>query len=445
LGKGDDFNCSILYGYESTTRDLRWVTMDSLLIVVVLFVILGFGLALVRTRSSTNRHVLDERDTPQVSAPDVDGTATQRVDEAEIQGPAVPDGAKDVSAPAKDTSPDPASVLQPGAPRDLTTEVEQREHELEESSPAELAPAPHASMASSLSRSRGPFASLFSRLRSGGAGVDAEEWTRLEETLILSDMGPTVASEVVAALKSQLGKSPSAHDLRQALVALLESKFADAPRELQFSEITKPSVVLMVGVNGTGKTTTIGKVASLLMREGRSVMIAAGDTFRAAATEQVGVWASLTGVEVVSGQPGADPASVIFDTIEHARAVGSDVVLCDTAGRLQTKTNLMEELKKIRRVAAKSSGEVTEVLLVIDATTGQNGLRQAEVFHGAAEVTGIVLTKLDGSAKGGVALAIESEFGLPIKLVGLGEGLGDLAPFDPKAFVQALIGEETDV
>lgn len=435
------------------------MTMESLLIVVVLFVILGFGLALVRTRSSANRRSLDGRDAPQVPAPDVDHTTTDQVDKTATQDPTTLDGdspgvlhapAPDGSAPDSDASKGPTSVTQPSGPQDSTTQAgptqdESTQDEPTEAPSAEVAPTPQASMASSLSRSRGPFASLFSRLRSGGAGVDAEEWARLEETLILSDMGPTVASDVVAALRSQLGKSPSAHDLRQALVALLESKFADAPRALQFSETTKPSVVLVVGVNGTGKTTTIGKVANLLMREGRSVMIAAGDTFRAAATEQVGVWASLTGVEVVSGQPGADPASVIFDTIEHARAVGSDVVLCDTAGRLQTKTNLMEELKKIRRVAAKSSGEVTEVLLVIDATTGQNGLRQAEVFHGAAEVTGIVLTKLDGSAKGGVALAIESEFGLPIKLVGLGESLGDLAPFDPKAFVQALVGEETDV
>ncbi|WP_298211140.1 signal recognition particle-docking protein FtsY [Ferrimicrobium sp.] len=392
--------------------------MESLLILVVLFIILAFGLALVRTRSNSNRRQIDRTGRTEVEA------KTAEIDRQADDGE---------SATVAEIAPaDGPLTEEDDGVRDGHSEV------------GVLEPEPN-SIATSLSRSRGPFASLFSRLRSNNDGIDAEEWTRLEETLILSDMGPSLATEIVAELRNQLGKSPSASALRQALIELLTSKFLATTRELQFSKDTKPSVVLVVGVNGTGKTTTIGKIASLLTVAGRSVMIAAGDTFRAAATEQVGVWAALTGVEVVSGQPGADPASVIFDAIEHARAVGSDVVLCDTAGRLQTKTNLMEELKKIRRVAAKSSGEVTEVLLVIDATTGQNGLRQAEVFHGAAEVTGIVLTKLDGSAKGGVALAIESQFGIPIKLVGLGEGLADLAPFDPEAFVAALLGEESDV
>ncbi|MGC9155981.1 MAG: signal recognition particle-docking protein FtsY [Ferrimicrobium sp.] len=400
--------------------------MESLLILVALFVILAFGLALVRTRSHSGRRQVDgtgatavETKTPEIDSQTGDDQDPTRVSSRGAPPESlVPDG-KDAAPGDAETGDGSSSTMPPP-------------------------PAP-ASITASLTRSRGPFASLFSRLRSSDAGIDAAEWTRLEETLILSDMGPSLAAEIVAELRSQLGKSPSPSVLRQALTELLESKFLATTRELEFSKETKPSVILVVGVNGTGKTTTIGKIASLLTVAGRSVMIAAGDTFRAAATEQVGVWAALTGVEVVSGQPGADPASVIFDAIEHARAVGSDVVLCDTAGRLQTKTNLMEELKKIRRVAAKSSGEVTEVLLVIDATTGQNGLRQAEVFHGAAEVTGIVLTKLDGSAKGGVALAIESQFGLPIKLVGLGEGLADLAPFDPKAFVAALLGEDSDV
>ncbi|WP_276944071.1 signal recognition particle-docking protein FtsY [Ferrimicrobium acidiphilum] len=399
--------------------------MESLLIVVALFVILGFGLALVRTRAGANRERIDKGKTNAI-----DGNSATEVEERP----------SDQHSPTAVTD-----SLAPEAPADEDRLAEEEEDARETPDRVPTAPTQPVSMTSSLTRSRGPFATLFSRLRSSDAGIDAGEWTRLEETLILSDMGPGLAAELVTDLKGKLGKSPTALALRQELTELLESKFLHESRELQFSVTTKPSVILVVGVNGTGKTTTIGKVASLLTSSGRSVMIAAGDTFRAAATEQVGVWASLTGVEVVSGQSGADPASVIFDAIEHARAVGSDVVLCDTAGRLQTKTNLMEELKKIRRVAAKSSGEVTEVLLVIDATTGQNGLRQTEVFHGAAEVTGIVLTKLDGSAKGGVALAIESQFGIPIKLVGLGEGLLDLAPFDPQAFVGALIGEESDV
>jgi fused signal recognition particle receptor len=197
----------------------------------------------------------------------------------------------------------------------------------------------------------------------------------------------------------------------------------------------------MVGVNGAGKTTTLGKLAAQQTRAGRRVLLAAGDTFRAAAGEQLDVWAQRTGADIVRGAEGADPASVIFDGIQGATARGVDLVLADTAGRLQSNTNLMEELRKVRRVAEKGSGVVSEVLLVIDATTGQNGLSQARQFSEATQVTGVVLTKLDGSAKGGIVFAIETELGIPVKLVGLGETIDDLAPFDPVEFVDALLGE----
>jgi len=200
-------------------------------------------------------------------------------------------------------------------------------------------------------------------------------------------------------------------------------------------------VWLMVGVNGAGKTTTLGKLAAQQTRAGRRVLLAAGDTFRAAAGEQLDVWAQRTGADIVRGAEGADPASVIFDGIQGATARGVDLVLADTAGRLQSNTNLMEELRKVRRVAEKGSGVVSEVLLVIDATTGQNGLSQARQFSDATQVTGVVLTKLDGSAKGGIVFAIETELGIPVKLVGLGETIDDLAPFDPVEFVDALLGE----
>jgi fused signal recognition particle receptor len=194
-------------------------------------------------------------------------------------------------------------------------------------------------------------------------------------------------------------------------------------------------------VNGVGKTTTIGKLANQQIADGRTVLMAAGDTFRAAAAEQLTTWAERSGAEIVRGNEGGDPSAVIFDAIERASARNIDLVLADTAGRLHTKTNLMDELRKVRRVAAKGDGRVTEVLLVIDATTGQNGLTQAREFGDATEVTGVVLTKLDGSAKGGIVFAIETELGLPVKLVGLGETIHDMVPFDPADFIDALFQE----
>ncbi|MFZ9581098.1 MAG: signal recognition particle-docking protein FtsY, partial [Ilumatobacteraceae bacterium] len=227
-----------------------------------------------------------------------------------------------------------------------------------------------------------------------------------------------------------------------ALQAEMSSRLEGADRALTFTEVAEGhvNVWLFVGVNGVGKTTTIGKVAAQQTAMGRTVVLAAGDTFRAAAAEQLGTWAERSGAELVRGNEGGDPSAVIFDGVQRAASKGFDLVLADTAGRLQNKSNLMDELRKVRRVAGREPGEVTEVLLVIDATTGQNGLAQAREFTEAAGVTGVVLSKLDGSAKGGIVFAIETELGIPVKLVGLGETITDLVPFDPDEFVSALFG-----
>jgi fused signal recognition particle receptor len=233
-------------------------------------------------------------------------------------------------------------------------------------------------------------------------------------------------------------------ELLDALQAEMVARLEGADRTIRFDdsfEPGSPNIWMFVGVNGVGKTTTIGKLARQQVDEGRSVLLAAGDTFRAAAAEQLGTWAERSDVEFVRGADGSDPSSVIFDGVERASAKHIQLVLADTAGRLHTKTNLMEELKKVRRVAEKGAGAVTETLLVIDATTGQNGLTQARQFREATDVTGVVLTKLDGSAKGGIVFAIETELGIPVKLVGIGEQIGDLMPFDPAEFVAALFDQ----
>ena len=269
--------------------------------------------------------------------------------------------------------------------------------------------------------------------------IDEETWGDLEEALLLADVGIGLTTEVLDDLRMEVkAKGITAPE------ALLEQLKGDLKVRLHVPDRSlalkagATNVWLFVGVNGVGKTTTIGKLAKLQVAEGRKVVMAAGDTFRAAAAEQLGMWAERTGTDFVRGAEGGDPSSVIFDAVQRADARGADLVLADTAGRLHTKTNLMDELRKVRRVAEKPPGEVTEVLLVLDATTGQNGLTQAQQFLDAVDVTGVVLTKLDGSAKGGIVLAIQSELGIPVKLVGLGETVDDLVPFDPDEFVEAL-------
>lgn len=273
----------------------------------------------------------------------------------------------------------------------------------------------------------------------GMGKLDDEAWEELEEALIRADVGVATTMSLIEDVQSR-AKETGAEDGAE-IVGLLKQRMseelADKDRSLTIDD-GETNVWLFVGVNGVGKTTTIGKLGKRLAAEGNTPLMAAGDTFRAAAAEQLTMWAERTGSEIVRGNEGGDPSSVIFDGVAAAAARDCNVVLADTAGRLQNKTNLMEELSKVRRVAAKEPGHVSEVLLVIDATTGQNGMSQAKVFAEAVDVTGVVLTKLDGSAKGGIVFAIESELGLPVKLVGLGEGVDDLVDFDPNEFVNAL-------
>ena len=263
--------------------------------------------------------------------------------------------------------------------------------------------------------------------------ADEAAWERLEEALIGADVGVRATAELVRRLEArgELG------DLREALADEIASLLGE-PATLAVQE--RPSVILVVGVNGTGKTTTIGKLAQKLRQHGRHVVVAAADTFRAAAEEQLEIWAQRAEADFVGADGGSDPAAVAYDAIEAARTRGRDVVIVDTAGRLHTQTNLMDELAKVRRViAGKLEGAPHETLLVVDATTGQNGLQQARLFGDAVDVTGVALTKLDGSAKGGIAVAIAYELGLPVKLIGVGEQLDDLRPFDPADFARALV------
>jgi fused signal recognition particle receptor len=288
-------------------------------------------------------------------------------------------------------------------------------------------------------KSQSSIADAFRNVFSGGVDNDGA-WDELEDTLIMADLGARAATEVVDSLKVATRKAGAGadvkHVVREHLVALVDGGFS---RELATNRHeNRPAVVLTVGVNGTGKTTTTGKLARLLVAQDKDVLLGAADTFRAAAANQLETWGERVGSPVVRGPEGGDPASVAFDAVNTGIEQEVDVVLIDTAGRLHTKQGLMDELGKVHRVAVKAGG-VDEILLVIDATTGQNGLTQARVFSEVVPVTGIVLTKLDGTAKGGIVVAVQQELGVPVKLVGLGEGPDDLAIFDPVAFVEGLI------
>jgi fused signal recognition particle receptor len=271
--------------------------------------------------------------------------------------------------------------------------------------------------------------------------LDDEAFEHLEETLIYADVGAPTTAAIVAQLEreAESGELTGGEDLSRRLQELLADTARVDGDTIALTE--QPTVILVVGVNGSGKTTTIGKIAWHLQKElGRSVILAAGDTFRAAASEQLALWAERAGCEIVLGKAGSDPGAVMFDAIAAAKARGHDVVICDTAGRLHTQQHLMDELRKVRRVIERQvPGAPHETLLTIDATTGQNGLRQALLFREAVDVTGIALTKLDGTAKGGIALAIAQELGVPVKLIGIGEGLDDLRPFDPDDFAWAIL------
>ena len=307
-------------------------------------------------------------------------------------------------------------------------------HAAVEAEPA-LAPLVKPRFRDRLGKARALFSGLLSR-----TDLDQDTWDELEEALIRADVGVTFTTKLLDDLRAKAKSEGlnSAHDLVEALKADLKATLSGADRTLRVDE-GETNVWLFVGVNGVGKTTTIGKIGYREAVAGRHVVMAAGDTFRAAAAEQLELWAHRVGADLVRGTEGGDPGAVIFDAVQRAAARGLPLVLGDTAGRLHTKVNLMEELKKVRRVADRPPGHVAEVLLVIDATTGQNGLVQAREFAEAVDVTGVVLTKLDGSAKGGIVLAIETDLGIPIKLVGLGETVDDLTEFDPDEFVEALL------
>lgn len=273
--------------------------------------------------------------------------------------------------------------------------------------------------------------------------LDEEVWEEIEETLIMADVGvgPTQAMVEELRTKVKVLGSRTEEEVRGLLREQLLAQIGDMDRTLNIrSHGERPAVVLVVGVNGTGKTTTAGKLARSLVGDGKKVVLGAADTFRAAAADQLQTWGERVGAEVVRGAEGADPASVAFDATAKGIADKADVVIIDTAGRLHTKTGLMDELGKVKRVVEKKA-TVDEVLLVLDATTGQNGMRQAQVFAEVVNVTGIALTKLDGTARGGIVISVQRELGVPVKLVGLGEGPDDLAPFEPKVFVDALLGD----
>jgi fused signal recognition particle receptor len=329
--------------------------------------------------------------------------------------------------------PEPAPVVPRPAPEVPTPEVGE-----------EIEPA-----AGRMQRLRGRLARSRGTLGQGllgllGAGdLDEDSWAEVEDTLLLADLGAATTAEIVQRLREEIVsrgvRTPEQARalLRDVLTSALHPEMDRSVRALPHNGT--PAVVLVAGVNGTGKTTTTGKLARVLVADGRRVLLGAADTFRAAAADQLETWANRVGAEVVRGREGGDPASVAFEAVKRGTEAGVDAVLVDTAGRLHTKTGLMDELGKVKRVVEKRA-DVSEVLLVLDATTGQNGLTQARVFSDVVDVSGIVLTKLDGTAKGGIVFQVQRELGVPVKLVGLGEGPDDLAPFEPAAFVDALLG-----
>jgi fused signal recognition particle receptor len=347
--------------------------------------------------------------------------------------------------PPAPPAPRPAESAVEAPPEQATRPLEEVESPLLGAPPVEV-PEPTAGrltrLRDRLSRSQSTMGRRLFSLLSRDA-LDEATWEEVEDTLLTSDMGIAATRELVDRLRTRVRvEGHRTHEalrliLREELVAALGP---DVDRSLATKHDGRPAVVMVVGVNGTGKTTTCGKLARVLVADGRSVVLGAADTFRAAAADQLETWGSRVGAETVRGPEGGDPASVAFDAVKRGIEVGADTVLVDTAGRLHTKTGLMDELGKVKRVVEKH-GPVDETLLVLDATTGQNGVVQARVFTEAVQVTGVVLTKLDGTAKGGIVVAVQRELGIPVKLVGLGEGPDDLAPFEPGAFADALLGD----
>jgi fused signal recognition particle receptor len=400
-----------------------------LLIAAVVFVIGGAGYFVSKRRRGT---MLEPPSTRPTISPTGTGQAKPPVVSPPVHQPGRTEG---VGVPVKDPV-ETAGVDETAEVAEVEYAVEEPEDGASEFRPEPIGERPR--FRDRLTKARTLLGGYFGSVL-GRSAIDNETWDDLEEALIRADVGVGTTTALLDGLRARVKQEgiKDSTELLEALKTDLKKRLVVADRTLRF-EPGRPNVWLFVGVNGVGKTTTIGKIARREIANGRTVVMAAGDTFRAAAAEQLGMWAERTGAQFVRGSEGGDPGSVIFDAVERAAARDIELVLGDTAGRLQTKTNLMEELRKIRRVADREPGIVTEVLLVLDATTGQNGLVQAKQFSDVAELTGVVLTKLDGTAKGGIALAIQTELGIPIKLVGLGEGVDDLITFDPDEYVDAL-------
>jgi fused signal recognition particle receptor len=383
-----------------------------IIVAVVAAAVLGTTLALTRGRRGGDATLLEPPARPRAVAPD---------------------------SVATDHAPTPPAPVE--VPEELAAAVEEAlvEAPPEPEAPTEAVEAPvRARLRDRLGKARGLLGGYVGSIRSRGR-IDAETWDELEEALVLADVGIGPTTALLDSLRARVKADglTTSDELVEALKTELKERLSGFDRSLTFAP-EAPSVWLFVGVNGVGKTTTVGKLGQAEMAAGHKVVMAAGDTFRAAAGEQLGLWAQRTGADFVRGADGGDPSAVIFDAVERAAATGADLVLADTAGRLHTKVNLMEELRKVRRVAEKGAGTVSEVLLVLDATTGQNGLIQAQPVTDAVELTGVVLTKLDGSSKGGIVVAIQDQLKIPVKLVGIGESVDDLVAFDVDEFVDAL-------
>jgi fused signal recognition particle receptor len=414
--------------------------VDTLAIYLVVAVVVGLALVVGLTVGLVSARARKRRRPPAEAPPEPEAP------------PAEPEAAAPPAEPEVGASTAPPEPTAPPAPKtpEAPPAPEAPEAPPAPPPPAVEAPAPTAGrlvrLRSRLGRSERTLGrgllSLLSRER-----LDEEAWEEVEDTLIQADVGVTATREIVDRLRAQVQAAGARErsQLRPMLAdCLLEAMGADVDRSTHtLPHDGRPAVVLVVGVNGTGKTTTCGKLARVLVADGRSVLLGAADTFRAAAVDQLHSWGQRVGARTIRGAEAADPASVAFDAVKRGADERVDCVLIDTAGRLHTKAGLMDELGKVKRVVERQ-GPIDEVLLVLDATTGQNGLAQARVFAEIVDITGIVLTKLDGTAKGGIVVAVQRELGVPVKLVGLGEGPDDLAPFEPRAYVDALLGEPTD-
>jgi len=427
-----------------------WIVLA---VVAVLIVALIVGLVLRRRRRVAFEARQDTAVTPGYQADS--GFAFTRGGGATV-APPVPRPSERTDVDGQPAVGDDAAVPRDGAKRDMVDlalpDVAEPIEQLPPPAPVPVAPQPVAEIdptAGRLQRLRGRLSRSQSAVGQGllgllGAGdLDEDSWEQVEDTLLVADLGTATTTAVVTRLRLEMAvrsvrtSADARALLREVLVAELHPEMDRSVAALPHDD--HPSVLLVVGVNGTGKTTTTGKLARVLVADGRRVLLGAADTFRAAAAEQLTTWGERVGAEVVRGREGSDPAAVAFDAISRGTADGVDVVLIDTAGRLHTKTGLMDELGKVKRVVEKRAA-VDEVLLVLDATTGQNGLTQARVFAEVVQITGVVLTKLDGTAKGGIVFQVQRELAVPVKLVGLGEGPDDLAPFEPGAFIDALLG-----